>query len=87
MMIHWYGVEALKEAYEKNFIVEHMNNDPFDCSIHNLSFAPNNVNIAKGQTYDVERKEGIPIAAVNMFKDFESQKFQITIGFNVVDSL
>jgi hypothetical protein len=82
VMIHWYGFEALKEAYEKDFIVEHMDNNSFNCCTNNLCFAPNNVNIAKGQTYDKERIEAFPIVAISMFKDFETQKFQITVGFN-----
>lgn len=82
VMIHWYGLEALVEAYEKEFIVEHMDNNSFDCTIENLSFAPNNVNIAKGQTFDIERVEAIPLAAINMYKDFETRNYQITIGFN-----
>ncbi|EJS14926.1 hypothetical protein IKS_01585 [Bacillus cereus VDM062] len=82
VMIHWYGLDVLKEAYEKDFIVEHMDNNSFDCTIENLSFAPNNVNIAKGQTYDIERVGAMPIAAINMYKDFETQKYQITVGFN-----
>lgn len=82
VMIHWYGFEALKEAYEKNFIVEHMNNNPYDCMINNLSFAPNRLNIAKGQTYDIDRKEIMSVAAINMFKDFETKRYQITVGFN-----
>ncbi|WP_158318469.1 hypothetical protein, partial [Halalkalibacter hemicellulosilyticus] len=82
VMIHWYGLEVLIEAYEKDFIVEHMDNNSFDCTIENLSFAPNNVNIAKGQTYDIERVEALPIAAINKYKDFETGKYQITVGFN-----
>lgn len=74
--------KAIEEAYEKKFIVEHMDNDSFNCCIDNLSFAPDNVNKAKGLTYDIEREEAIPIVAVNMFKDFDTQKFQITVGFN-----
>ncbi|RHW38221.1 hypothetical protein D1B33_04860 [Lysinibacillus yapensis] len=82
VMLHWYGKEAIEEAYEKDFIVEHMDNDSFNCCIDNLSFAPDNVNKAKGLTYDIERIEAIPIVAVNMYKDFDTQKFQITVGFN-----
>lgn len=82
VMAHWYGEETVDIAYSQKFIIEHMDNNPFDCTVENLSFAPNNVNIAKGQVYDVERREALESIAVNIYKDFESGKYQITIGFN-----
>ncbi|MDQ0415672.1 hypothetical protein [Mesobacillus stamsii] len=82
VMIHWYGIEKFTEAYENDFIVEHHDNDAFNCLIENLSFAPNSVNLAKAHTYDKERKEALPLVAINFFKDFTTQKYQITLGFN-----
>lgn len=81
VMIHWYGIEKFTEAYENDFIVEHHDNDAFNCLIENLSFAPNSVNLAKAHTYDKERKEALPLVAINFFKDFTTQKYQITLGF------
>ncbi|ALC87394.1 hypothetical protein AM499_17415 [Bacillus sp. FJAT-22090] len=82
-MIHWYGLERFEEVKDKGFIVEHHDNDAFNCLIENLSFAPNDVNLAKAHTYDKERKTSLPYIAINFFKDFKSKKYQITLGFNV----
>lgn len=82
VMIHWYGLERFEEVKEKGFIVEHHDNDAFNCLIENLSFASNDVNLAKAHTYDKERKISLPNVAINFFKDFKSKKYQITLGFN-----
>ncbi|MDH5163402.1 hypothetical protein [Heyndrickxia oleronia] len=82
VMLIWYGVDKIKEAYDKRFIVEHHDNDAFNCLIENLSFASNDINIAKAHTYDKERPKLINKVAVHFFKDFESGKYQITLGFN-----
>lgn len=82
VMILWYGIDEFKEAYSKHFIVEHHDNNAFNCLIENLSFAPHGVNLAKAHTYDKERKDALPIVAINFFKDFTTRKYQITLGFN-----
>ncbi|MEK4297424.1 hypothetical protein [Paenibacillus sp. FSL R5-0914] len=82
VMIHWYGLDNFEKARAENFIVEHHDNNAFNCLIENLSFAPNNVNLAKAQTYDKERKIALPFVAMNIFKDFKTKKYQITLGFN-----
>ena len=33
VMIHWYGEEAFADSRKNNFIVEHHNNEGFDCQI------------------------------------------------------
>jgi len=83
-MLLWYGVERFKEAYTEEIIIEHHDNNAFNCLIENLSFAPNSVNLAKAHLYDKERKKALPVAGINFFKDFKSQRYQITIGFNEV---
>ncbi|MES1042632.1 hypothetical protein [Peribacillus simplex] len=82
IMILWYGIDKVKEAYSKQFIVEHHDNDAFNCLIENLSFAPHGVNLAKAHTYDKERIDALPKVAINFFKDFTTQNYQITLGFN-----
>ncbi|PJW21986.1 hypothetical protein CV632_01285 [Geobacillus thermodenitrificans] len=82
VMAHWYGEEALAQATKMNFVVDHMNNDGFDCRLSNLCFISKDRNTAKGQTYDKKRKEAIDTIALNIFKDFKTQLFQITIAFN-----
>ncbi|MEH7000847.1 hypothetical protein [Priestia megaterium] len=80
VMILWYGLEIFKKAYEKEFIVEHHDNNAFNCLIRNLSFASKAANLAKAHTYDKERLTALPSFAINIFKDFDTQKYQITVG-------
>ncbi len=82
VMEHWYGREILDEATKKNYVVDHLDNDGFNCQISNLCFIPKPRNTAKGLTYDIKRIEMMDTIALNIFKDFETQYFQITIGFN-----
>lgn len=82
VMIHWYGLEKFEEVKSKGFIVEHHDNDAFNCLIENLSFAHNDINLAKAHTYDKERIVAFPTVAINFFKDFDTQRYQITLGFN-----
>lgn len=81
VMILWYGIEALESSYEKQFIVEHHNNDAFDCHVRNLSFAHNDINLAKAHSFDKNQPKLLQQAAVNFYKDFETQHYQITIKF------
>ena len=78
----WYGEEVLKEMTQKGYIVEHMNNNHMDCRISNLEFMKSNRNRAKGQYFDKESKELRNQIAVNIFKDFSTNNYQITIGCN-----
>lgn len=80
VMILWYGMENFKGAYKKGYIVEHHDNDPFNCLIRNLSFASKAANLAKAHTYDKERLTALPSFAINIFKDFNTQKYQVTVG-------
>lgn len=82
VMIHWYGNRVLDDAYSKKYVIDHLDNNSFDCTIENLSFAPNNVNRSKGLTYDIEREDALSSIAVNIFKDFMTKKYQITVAFN-----
>lgn len=82
VMAHWYGEEALAQADKMKYVVDHMDNDGFNCYLENLCFIPKERNTAKGLTYDKKRAEAIDMLALNIFKDFETQLFQITIAFN-----
>ena len=81
VMILWYGEDALEAAYTKKYIVEHHNNIAFDCQIKNLSFASNNLNLTKAHSFDKTQPQLLQVAAVNFFKDFETQQYQLTIAF------
>ena len=82
VMIHWYGEEAFAQAKKNGFIVEHHNNEGFDCRISNLSFALARHNKAKAFTYDQDRLEVMSKMAVNFYKDYKSGRYQITVAFN-----
>ena len=59
-----------------------MNNDHTDCRLSNLEFLKKSYNTAKGQTFDVDSKRLKNYIAVNLFKDFTTNCYQVTIGFN-----
>ena len=82
VMILWYGLDRLKQAYKKEFIVEHHDNNAFNCLVENLSFASRDINLAKAHTYDKEKKAALPVVGINFFKDFSTQRYQVTVGFN-----
>lgn len=78
----WYGEEVLNDMTQKGYVVDHMNNDHSDCRISNLEFLKKSYNTAKGQAFDVDAKELKWRIAVNLFKDFSTGCYQITIGCN-----
>jgi hypothetical protein len=68
---------------KKGFVIDHIDNDGFNCLYENLEFLTRIKNWHyKGNYYDRERTEKSSIAAVNIFKKKGGDKFQITIGFN-----
>ena len=77
VMEYWYGRDTMKKANEQNFVVDHLNNNGLDCRMSNLCFIPKNRNTAKGLTYDSKRQDMISEIALNIFKDFQTKKFQI----------
>ena len=82
VMCLWYGEEVLNDMTQKGYVVDHMNNDHTDCRISNLEFLKKSYNTAKGQSFDVDAKELKWRIAVNLFKDFSTGCYQITIGCN-----
>lgn len=78
----WYGNETLKNMTKENFIVDHLNNNGYDCTIENLTFLPSDENKAKGYTLDKYREKNLLYAALNITKDFSTNLFQISINFN-----
>jgi len=81
VMVHWYGLKDFMETKSKDFIVEHHNNNAFDCTLENLSFAHNDLNLAKAHTYDKNQPKLRMQVGINFFKDFTSQQYQITMIF------
>lgn len=82
VMVHWYGEDVFVESRKKGFIVEHHNNNGFDCRIINLSFVPEPINKAKAFTYDKDRLNVMSSIAVNFYKNFSTGQYQVTIAFN-----
>ena len=78
----WYGEDVLKDMTEKGYVVDHMNNNHADCRISNLEFLKKAYNTAKGQAFDVDSKAMEHHIAVNLFKDFSTGCYQMTIGCN-----
>ena len=84
VMEHWYGKECCEKMSGSGFVIDHIDNDGFNCLYENLEFLSHSKNWHyKGNYYDKERVEKLPIAAVNIFKKKSGDKFQITVGFNV----
>ena len=81
IMKKWYGEEFCQEMKEKDYVIDHMDNDSHNCCINNLSFLSNAYNKAKGLTFDQENKAK-EFIALTMFKDFFTGLYQITIMFN-----
>lgn len=77
----WYGEDMHRSMLDNGFIVEHMDNNGFNCQIENLCFLNRGENVAKGQTLD-KYSEDKRYIALNLFKDFSTQLYQISIFFN-----
>ena len=82
VMKMWYGEDVLTHMAEQGYVVDHMNNDHVDCRISNLEFLKKSYNTAKGQAFDVDSREMKWNIAINIFKDFSTGCYQITIGCN-----
>lgn len=79
---YFYGVDVLNEAYKNNYVIDHLDNNGYECTYENLTLIPKNENSAKGLTYDIERAESIHKYAINITKDFDTGEFQISVAFN-----
>lgn len=82
MMAKWYGEDVLSQFTENGYVVDHMNNNHMDCRITNLEFLKKAYNTAKGQSFDIDSRSMRFRIAVNIFKDFATGLYQITIGCN-----
>lgn len=82
IMRKWYTDEVFDEFDRNGYIVEHLNNNHMDARISNLEFIKKCYNTAKGQTLDIDSKRLSHRIALNIFKDFSTGYYQITIGCN-----
>lgn len=78
----YFTEEERMYAYGKNFIIEHLDNDGFNCRISNLYFLHKHTNTYKGWHFDKRSRKSIPIVSIKMFHIIETERFQITAAFN-----
>lgn len=79
---YYFGEKIRKEAYTKGYIIEHLDNDGFNCSISNLFLLKKVKNTYKGWNFDKLVDESKHVAALNIYHVLENRTFQITIAFN-----
>ena len=77
----WYGDECYEKMSSENYVVDHMDNNGYNCCINNLSFLTSDENKAKGMTVDKLSKEKAYLA-LSLYKDFSTQLYQMTLFFN-----
>lgn len=83
VMEFWHGMENYQKSKDMGFVIDHIDNNGFNCLIENLYFLNRKKNqYYKGNWYDPLRKRQSAIAALHIFSNFKLNKFQITIGFN-----
>ena len=81
VMKKWYGEEKYEQMKKEGYVVDHMDNDGYNCCINNLCFLIEDENKAKGMTVDRLSKERSHIA-LSLYKDFSTELIQITVFFN-----
>lgn len=79
---YYFGEELRKEAYSKGYIIEHLDNDGFNCSVSNLFLLKKIKNTYKGWNFDKVVENTKQIAALTIYHVLENKTFQITIAFN-----
>lgn len=81
IMKKWYGETQYNQMKADSYVVDHMDNDGYNCRIENLCFLLSDENTAKAMTVDKMSTVKTHIA-LSLFKDFTSQLIQMTIVFN-----
>ena len=82
IMGKWYGEDVLEDLTQKGYVVDHLDNEHNNCRISNLEFLNKDFNTAKGQWLDKQIKKIQLHFALAIFKDFDTQCYQITLGMN-----
>ena len=81
IMKKWYGEEKYEQMKAEGYVVDHMDNDGYNCCINNLCFLIEDENKAKGMTVDKMSREKSHIA-LTLYKDFDTELIQIAVVFN-----
>lgn len=79
---YYFGEETRKDLYEKDYIIEHLDNNGFNCDISNLFVLKKVKNTYKGWNFDKEVQEAKPIIALRIYHIITNRTFQIVIAFN-----
>jgi len=79
---YYLGEDARKKFYESGYIIEHLDNDGFNCDISNLFILKKTKNICKGLYLDKEISKSLPIIGLTIYHIIHNKTFQITIVFN-----
>jgi len=79
---YYFGEDIRKKLYDSGYVIEHLDNDGFNCDISNLFVLKDVKNIYKGWHFDKERLKALPIIALKIYHIMENKTFQITIAFN-----
>lgn len=87
VMCTWYGKKIVDQMRDNKYIIEHLDNNPHNCSIENLAFAHEDLNKTKAFSFDKTRPELLRKVAMNIYKNFITQEFEITLGFNEMYTL
>ncbi len=78
----YFSEEKRTELYAQKYIIEHLDNDGFNCRISNLYFLKDIKNTYKGWHLDKISKESMPIVAMKIYHIFENKTFQIVLFSN-----
>ena len=78
----YFGEDFRKQAYEQGMILEHLDNDGFNCEISNLFFLLKVKNTYKGWYLDKLVEESMPRVALAIFHIIANRTFQLTLAFN-----
>ncbi|NBK96821.1 MAG: hypothetical protein EOM50_02155 [Erysipelotrichia bacterium] len=81
IMKKWYSEEIHEQMMNSRFVVDHIDNQGWNCRIDNLCYLSERDNKAKGFTFDINNKDKNFIA-LTITKDFYNELFQISIVFN-----
>jgi hypothetical protein len=79
---YYFGEDARKKFYESGYIIEHLDNDGFNCDISNLFILKEIKNTYKGWHFDKECRKALPIMALKIYHMIHNKTFQIAIVFN-----
>lgn len=79
-----YGPDVLATMTKEGFVIDHMNNNGFDCRVCNLEFLHKRDNTAKGNNLDPEISTFRETIAISIFKDFTTNHYQLILGFDAL---